>query len=84
MPIRSYIEERSPYYSFSFSLSHLVAVSTPSSMDSGFVPWPWRVGSLPPDLPPTTSETDAAHCSAVTPCSERCYGLILASAQDAC
>lgn len=60
-------------YSFNFSLSHLVAVSTPSSMFSGLVPWPWRVGSFPPDRPPMTSETEAAHFSAVTPWEERCY-----------
>lgn len=66
------IASRSPH-SFSFSWSHLVAISTPSSIFSGWVPWPCREGSLPPERPPTTSDTDAAHCSAVTPWEERCY-----------
>jgi hypothetical protein len=56
--------------SFNFSANHFSATLTPSSILSALVPCPVRVGSFPPERPPTTSETAAAQCSAVTPLEE--------------
>ena len=63
--------------SFIFSVSHCSALATASSSLAGSAPAPWRLGSLPPVLPPMTSVTAAVHCSAVTPLDERAYGITL-------
>lgn len=55
------------------SASHFSAVATASSIFSGCVPEPWRVGSLPPALPPMTSATVVDHFSAVMPLDARSY-----------